>query len=105
MQCVPKSWDAAHKSACATLRRADLAQDAVVDPVLVPPFDGIRLYAVDLHAEVQVVAARESGGAAQTHDLAFLDHVAGLHIDLIQVAVEGLQTKPVIHDDAVAIDA
>jgi len=36
---------------------AEFRQDAVLDPVLVPPLAGVDLHAVDLHAEVHVHAA------------------------------------------------
>src|ERR1035437_8224904 len=37
--------------------RIQLAHDAIVDPVLVPPLARIHLHAIDLHAEVNVDAA------------------------------------------------
>jgi len=49
------------KLAGPALLRAHLAQDPVLDPMLVPPFDGIHLHAVNLHAEVQVIAAGQAG--------------------------------------------
>src|ERR1035441_10408341 len=39
-----------------------LTQDPIVDPVLVPPFARIHLYAIDLHAEVNVDAAGQTRG-------------------------------------------
>ena len=39
------------------VRLAELPQDAVLDPVRVPPLDRIHHLAVDEHREVQVIAA------------------------------------------------
>ena len=63
------------------LAGVEFAQDAVVDPVLVPPFAGVDLDAVDLHAEVDVDAFGEAGGTGHAHFATLLYHVAGFHVD------------------------
>src|ERR1017187_1158702 len=82
-----------------------LAQHPVLDPVLVPPLAGVDLDAVDLHAEVDVNSARQARLAGDPHFLALLHHVAGFHVDLAQMAVDGLQRVAMVHHDAVAVDA
>jgi len=60
---VPGDLDRSLAVAAQNRLLADLefAQDAVVDPVLVPPFAGVDLHAVDLHAEMNVDAFGEAG--------------------------------------------
>src|ERR1039457_2718876 len=82
-----------------------LTQHPVLDPVLVPPLARVDLDAVDLHAEVDVNSAGEAGLAGDAHFLALLHHVAGFHVDLAQMAVDGLQRVAVVHHDAVPVDA
>src|SRR5207248_4277702 len=84
---------------------AQFAQDAVLDPVRIPPFNGIYHLAVDQHREVQVIAAGHPGHPALAELLLFLDHVPGLDGDRREVSVERLDAHPVIDDDAVAVDA
>ena len=55
--------------------------------------------------EVQVVAARQAGHPAARDLLVLLHHVAGLHLDRREVAVERLHAHAVVDDDAVAVDA
>ena len=81
-----------------------LAHDAVVDPVFVPPFPKIDLY-VDLHAEVYVHAASEPGLAGGPHLLSLFYHLALLYVDLAQMAVDRLQAIAVVQYDAVPVDA
>ena len=54
---------------------------------------------------MQVVARREPGHSASSEGLAFLDPITDLHADGRHVPVERLHAKPVIDDDAVAVDA
>ena len=77
----------------------------VLDPVRIPPFLRIDLHAIQLHGEVDVIAAGHARHAAQAHHLAALHHVAFVHVDPAQVAVDGLQSVAVIDHDAVAVDA
>ena len=44
----------------------------VVNPVWVPPFLRIDLYAVELHRKMDVIAASHAGLPAKTHHLALL---------------------------------
>src|SRR5581483_6539692 len=85
--------------------KVDAAGDVVLDPVRVPPFLRINLHAVELHGEVDVIAARHAGHAALAHDLAALDSVSDMDADLAHVAVDGLQAVSMVDHDAVAIDA
>ena len=77
----------------------------ILDPMRIPPLFRIDLYAVQLHAEVDVIAARHPGHSAQAHRLAALHIVADLHIDLAHVSVDRLQAVAMIDDHAVAVDA
>ena len=79
--------------------------DAVVNPVLVPPFVGIDLIASDEHAEVHVIAERHACRAADADLLFLLDHVAHLYVDPAHVPVKALQCVAVVEDDAIAIYA
>src|ERR1019366_677633 len=73
--------------------------------MLVPPLDRINLYAVDLHAEVHVNAARQPRRPRHAEALILLDQIAHLHVDAIHVAVDGLQRVPVVHHYAIAVDS
>src|ERR1017187_5197574 len=64
--------------------------NVVLDPVAVPPFLRVNLDASELHAEVNMVASGHSGLAARAHDLASFHHVAFVHSNLAQVAVDRL---------------
>ena len=77
----------------------------VLNPVRIPPFLGIDLHAIELHGEMDVVAAGHAGHAALAHDLATLHHVALVHVDVAHVAVDGLQAVAVVDHNAVAVDA
>src|SRR5271163_3381960 len=79
--------------------------DVVFNPVSVPPFFGVDLDAVELHAEVDVVAAGHPRLTALAHDLAALHQVALMHRDLAQVAVDTLQPIAVIDDDAISVNS
>src|ERR1051325_4869492 len=85
--------------------RIQLTEDAVADPVLVPPLDRIHLHAVDLHAEVYVNAAGEAGLPRDSKRLSLLDHIAHFDAELAHVAVDRLQRIPVVKHPAVAGDA
>src|SRR5579884_1074567 len=87
------------------ISRLQLADNPIPYPVLVPPLDRVDLNAIKLHAEVQMIAARQPRGAAQTHRLAALHHVSRLHIDAAQMAVDRLQPVAVVHHDAIAVNA
>src|SRR5271165_4330238 len=69
---------------------AHFAQDTVFDPVRVPPFDRVDLYAIHLHREVEMVAAGEAGRSGLADGLPLLDHVAFPDQKFAQVAVDGL---------------
>ncbi len=77
----------------------------VFDPVGVPPFLGVDLDAVELHGEVDVIAAGHAGHAAEAHGLAAFDGVSDFDVDAAEVAVDGVQAVAVVDDDAVAVDA
>src|SRR4051794_37449638 len=81
-------------------RRADLAQNTVVNPVLVPPLLGIYLHPGNHHAEVNVLAECHASCTANADLLLLPDCVAQLDSDLAQVAVEALKRVTVIKDDA-----
>src|ERR1700761_4598295 len=70
---------------------ADFAQDAVVNPVLVPPFFGIYLIPSYEHAEVHVITESHAGGSADADLLLFLHHVPHFHGDAAHVPVEALE--------------
>ena len=56
----PAPWDLLSGLALTgvvALRNIDTTSNVIFDPMLVPPFDGIDLDAVDLHREVKMVAA------------------------------------------------
>src|SRR5919109_171333 len=76
----------------------ELRADVVVDPLRVPPFDRQHGDAVEIDAEVQVVARRETRLAALAHDLARLDLVADLDVDLAKVPIEREEAEAVIED-------
>jgi hypothetical protein len=65
----------------------------------------INLDAVELHGEVDVVAASHAGHPTQAHHLRPLDRVAHVYVDPAQVAIDRLQAIAVVDHDAVAIDA
>jgi hypothetical protein len=65
-------------------------RNVIFDPVAVPPFLRVNLDAIELHAEVNVVASGHSRLAARAHDLASFHQVAFVHINLAQVAVNRL---------------
>src|SRR4051794_29540540 len=67
----PAKKPAAGKNARPTLLR-QLTQDAVVNPVLVPPLHRVHLHPVHLHAEVEMIAQRQSGRIAFADYLALL---------------------------------
>ena len=56
--------------ALAAGRLADLPENAIVEPMLIPPFDGIHRRALQQHREVQVIAAGEAGRAGAAELLA-----------------------------------
>src|SRR5579883_836846 len=71
----------------------------------VPPFLGINLHTIELHAEVNVIAAGHPGHSAQAHHLASLHHVPFVHIYPAKVSVNCLQSVAVVHDNAIAVNA
>src|ERR1019366_1333074 len=85
-------------------RQIDALCYVVLNPVAIPPFLGIDLHAIQLHREVNVIAASHSCHAALSHHLAALDHVALMHIDVAKMAVDCLQPVTMVDDYAVAVD-
>src|SRR5271166_394743 len=71
-------------------RKIHPPRDVILNPVCVPPFLGIDLNAVELHREVDVVASRHAGLAADTHHLALLHEVAFLDINPAEMAIDRL---------------
>src|SRR3954465_9938210 len=84
-------------------RRADLGQNTIVNPVLVPPLLGIYLHPGDHHAEVNVLAECHPSRTADADLLLLADRVAHLDSDLAQVAIEALKRVTVVKDDAVTV--
>src|SRR6185369_11754484 len=76
----------------------ELGLDVVVNPLRVPPLDRQDCDAVQIDAEVQMIAAGEAGLAGLAQDLLLLDRVALLHVDGAQVAVERVEAKTVVED-------
>src|SRR6266851_1569576 len=93
------------RAALAARGLVQLADDAVLNPVGVPPFDWVHHLSVHQHREVEVIAAGETRHAALAHFLFFVDHLSGLHGDRRQVPVQRLDAHAVVQDDAVAVDA
>src|SRR5689334_22788758 len=78
----------AHRSirrGCPFGLRAYLAQDSVVNPVFIPPFLRIDLYARDHHAEVNMIAECHTRCTAYADLLLLCDSVAHLHEQLAHV--------------------
>ena len=65
-------------------------RNVILNPVAVPPFFRVNLDAIELHAEVNMVASGHSGLTAGAHDLASFHHIAFVHINLAKVAVDRL---------------
>ena len=65
---------------CASGSR-DLAEDAVLQPLLAPPVNRRHLFAADERGEVQMIAAGEPGLTAAANLLAFFHLVADVHPD------------------------
>src|SRR5262245_31454854 len=84
--------------------RRDLAQHAVLHPLLAPPVDRRHLLTADQHREVEVVAAGEPRHPAAADLLAFLHLVAHLDADRREVGVERLHTETVVEHHTVAVD-
>ncbi len=79
--------------------------DVVLDPFLVPPLDRQDGDAVQVNAEVKVVAHGKPGFAGFADELLLLDLIAHFDVDGAQVRVEGEKTEAVIDDDRVAVDS
>ena len=71
---------------------ADLAEDTVADPVVIPPLDRIYLYAIHLNRVMDMVAAGQSRGSASYPSPALLRRSLRPYIDLAHVTVDTLQT-------------
>src|SRR5579862_4914879 len=84
--------------------KLDSFGDVVLDPVLVPPLFRVDLHAVELHGEVNVIAAGHSGHAAQTHYLALLHGVALVDVNAAEMSVDSLQAVAMVDDNAIAVD-
>lgn len=61
--------------------RRKFAENPVLNPVIIPPFDGIHLHSIHLHAEVQVVAARQAGLPAPPDLLPLFHKLSRLYPD------------------------
>ncbi len=79
--------------------------NVILNPMGVPPLLRVNLDAIKLHGEVNVVASGHSGLTARAHDLASFHHVAFMHVNLAEVAVDRLQPITMVDHDAIAIDA
>ena len=73
---------------CAACSRSNLAQDAIFDPMVVPPFFRIDLSACNHHAEVHVIAERHAGCAADANLLLFAAAIADFHQDLAHMPLQ-----------------
>src|SRR5215469_16273808 len=71
-------------------RKVHTSGDVIFDPVCVPPFLRIDLYAVKLHREMDVVTSGHAGLPAQTHHLALLYCGAFMHINSAQMTIDRL---------------
>src|SRR5215471_16322765 len=71
----------------------------------IPPFFGVDLDPLQLHAEVNVIASSHAGGAALAHALSALHQVAFAHGDLAEMTINGLQSVSMVEDDAIAVDS
>ena len=50
--------------------------NVILDPVFIPPLNRVHLNSIDLHREVQMIAAGEARGTGFAHGLATLHQVA-----------------------------
>src|SRR5215472_9916949 len=82
----------------------DSFRNVILNPMRVPPFLGIYLHPIELHAEVNMVATGHPCLSAQSQDLSLFHRVSVVHIDSAEVTVNGLQTVAVIEDNAVAVN-
>src|SRR5215831_5549432 len=83
----------------------ELGLDVVVDPLLVPPLNRQHRDTIEIDAEVQVVPGGEPGLARLAERLALCNGVPLLDVDRAQVPVQGEETKAVVKDHGVAVDA
>ena len=75
-----------------------LPGDVILDPMAVPPFNGIDKETVDHDAEVKVIPARQSGLSRQCDDIPFGDGLFRFYIDVAEVGIGGGQSLSVIED-------
>src|ERR1022692_3730360 len=71
--------------------RRQLTQNPTVNPVRIEPFHRIHLHAIPLHREGRWAPPCQARRAAVAHGLAFLHHVAHLHIEPAEMPVDRLQ--------------
>ena len=77
----------------------------VLEPLRAPPVDRRHLLSAYQHREMQVVPAGEPRHAAPANLCPFFDFVTDFDPDRRQVTVERLDTKAMIDDHAVTVDA
>src|SRR5688572_21488851 len=82
-----------------------LRLDVVVYPLLVPPLDRQDRDPVQVNAEVEMVAGRESRLARLAQNLPLLDRLTVLDVDGAQMAIEREKPEAVIQDHGIAVDA
>src|SRR5262249_16199957 len=73
---------------------AEFPDDAVLDPVGIPPFDRIHHAAVHEHREVQVIAAGQAGHPAPADRLSAAHVIAHLDVERRQMAIQRLDAHP-----------
>src|ERR1039458_3732622 len=76
-------------------------RDVILNPVAVPPLLRVNLDAIELHAEVDMVACSHTRHATCAHYLPSLHHVAFVYGNLAEMAIDGLQPIAMVHRDAV----
>src|SRR6476660_201724 len=64
-----------------------LGRDVVVDPLLIPPLHGQHCDAIEIDAEMQVVAGGKARLTCLAEDLPLGDRIALLNVDRTEMAV------------------
>ena len=79
-------------------------RNVILDPVAVPPFLRVNLDAIELHAEVNMVAGSHARHATCAHYLPSLHHVAFVYGNLAEMSIDGLQPIAVVNHNTVAVN-
>src|SRR3954452_11550025 len=105
MEHNPTGYHTLWRDGRAPERVVQLAGDAVLNPVRIPPVDRVHRATVQQHREVQAIAAGEPCHAAPAERLSLDNGIADLDVERRQVLIERGNAHPVVEDDAVAINA